>query len=104
MMKKIQGEKYSFIIKSFDGKFFIKAIHNRTGRFSFINNLNPILSRFEIPVNDRRISESQWEISQKEEKSLFYKAIDILSSKNFLKYLEEYLEEDRRLSEWENVS
>ena len=103
-MKKIQGQKYSFIIKSSDGKFFIKAVHNKTGRFSFIDNLNPILSIFEIPINDRRISESQWEISQREEKPLFYRTIDMLSSKPLLKYLEEYLEEDRRLSEWENIS
>ena len=103
----IKGQKYNFEIASYNGKedfcFFIRAICKSTRRFSCINNLNAILSVFEIDVNDPKVADSMWVVTE----SMVYKFVDImrqfLSDVSCLNYLERQLDEDRTLGEWENV-
>lgn len=103
----IKGRKYNFEIVSYaikeDFCFFIRAICKSTRRFSCINNLNAILSVFEIDVNDPKVADSTWIVTKNE----IYKFVDIirqfLSDSSCLNYLERQLYEDRELGEWENV-
>lgn len=44
MRKIIKGHNYNFCITAEGEKFYIKASHIVSSRFSFINNLNAILS------------------------------------------------------------
>lgn len=103
----INGKKYNFEIGLYnrDGMFcfFIRAICKSTRRFSCINNLNAILSVFEIDVNDPKVADSMWVVPE----SVVYKFVgdiqQFLSDLSFLNYLERRLDEDRKLGEWENV-
>lgn len=103
----IKGRKYNFEIVSYTRKedfcFFIRAICKSTMRFSCINNLNAILSVFEIDVNDPKVADSMWIVTKNE----ICKFADImrqfLSDSSCLNYLERQLDEDRELGEWENV-
>jgi len=45
-----------------------EVIHFASFRFSFVNNLNAILSEFNIYADDKKVSESQWITSKKESK------------------------------------
>lgn len=101
------GKKYNFEIGLYNGDgrfcFFIRAICTSTRRFSCINNLNVILSVFEIDVNDPKVADSMWIVTKNE----IYKFVDIiqqfLSDSSCLNYLERQIDEDRELGEWENV-
>lgn len=97
------GKRYLIEVSaknSGDGRLFaIRAICKSTLLTSCINNLNPILSEFR--VNDTRIAESSWFVSCIKSKILFKQAKKFLSSPIFLQYLEEKLDEDRSLGEWE---
>ena len=62
----IKGQNYNFYIIADGMKFYIKALHLASSRFSFINNLNAVLSEFNISVDDKKVSESQWLISKKQ--------------------------------------
>lgn len=78
------------------------TLHVATSRFSYINKLNPILSAFNVGIDDPRVSESQWDVSEKQTELYFKKAVEFLSDKCFRNYVEKTLDEDRSLGEWEN--
>ena len=103
MITKIVGEKYNFQIISNSGRFYIEAQHKHTLRFSFINDLNPILSEFNIKGEDPKVAESQWIVSKEEARIFAKDAKEFLLNGRFRDYLEEKLDEDRRCSEWENI-
>ncbi|MBI4548841.1 MAG: hypothetical protein HY707_12735 [Ignavibacteriae bacterium] len=103
----IQGIQYKYdiitVLKRGKCYFTIKAIHKLSNRSSTINTVNPILSEFDIPVYDKRVAESTWEVSKKRSASLVKLAKELLSDREYLKYLEKILDEDREQSEWENL-
>jgi len=98
----IKGQNYNFSIVVDGMKFYIKVLHLASLRFSFINNLNAVLSEFNISLDDKRVSESQWLTSKKQSSLFFRKAMKFLSSKNSRDYIEKKLDEDRECGEWEN--
>ncbi len=98
----IKGQNYNFYIIADGIKFYIKALHSASLRFSFINNLNAVLSEFDISVDDKKVSESQWIILKRQSNLLFKKAVGFLSDVNSRNYIEKKLDEDRRCGEWEN--
>lgn len=106
MITKIEGEKYNYEIASEnedeDFCFFIKAIHKRTGRYSCINNLNAILSEFNIGIDDPKVEDSMWPVTRKDARYLEKTAKHILSDPSFRDYLERQLDDDRTFGEWEN--
>ena len=106
MIFRIKGKKYNFDIVLYkankDFCFFIRAICKFNGRFSCINNLNAILSEFNIVLDDTKVEDSLW-VVKKEYASYFNdKAKHFLSDISFLSYLENQLDKDRLLGEWEN--
>lgn len=106
-MNTIFGSKYRFEIVSYETVtdcFFIRAKCKFTGRFSCINNLNPILSKFNIDMNDAKAEDSMWRVTKSEAQNYVAIAKEFLSDTSFLTYLEDQLDEDRRLGEWENIS
>ena len=108
MTTRLNGIRYNCDIISFPiskrGKycFSIKAIHKRSRRSSTINNLNQILSDFNIPESDKNFIESDWEVSKREATILVKKAKELFSDRAYLKYLANILDDDRAESEWEN--
>jgi len=102
MKKIIRGKKYNFYIVSEGNEFFIKAKCLLLKRYSFINNLNPILSEFGISGDDDKYYDSWWILSKNEVRKFEKIAKEILSDKLFRNYLEEKLDEDRECGEWEN--
>jgi len=98
----IKGQKYNFCVVADEVKFYIEAIHRTSLRFSFINNLNAVLSEFNINTSDKKVSESQWLVSERQSNLFFKKAIKSLSDKVCQNYLERKLDEDRKCGEWEN--
>lgn len=106
MITKIEGEKYNYEIASEnedeDLCFFMKAIHKLTGRYSCINNLNAILSEFNIGIDDPKNEDSMWVLTKEDARHLEKTAKQFLSDPLFRDYLEEQLEEDRMSGEWEN--
>jgi len=106
MITEIEGEKYYYEIVSEnedeDLCFFIKAIHKLTGRFSCINDLNAILSEFNIGIDDPKVEDSMWLLTKENARHLEKTARQILSDQLFRDYLERQLDEDRMLGEWEN--
>jgi hypothetical protein len=106
MITIIEGEKYNYEIVSEnedeDFCFFIKAIDKLTGRFSCINNLNAILSEFNVGIDDPKIEDSMWVLTKENARHLEKTAKQFLSDPLFRDYLEKRLDEDRMLGEWEN--
>ena len=106
MIINIQGEKYFFDIVSRNNRqlvsFYIRATCKLTKRTSCINNLNTILSEFNIDSAKRRFADSTWEVSRKEAGHFINTAKGIFSSIFFLNLLENKLDEDRTAGEWEN--
>ncbi len=104
-MKKaiVKGRNYNFCIIADQSRFYIKASHVASLRFSFINNLNAILSEFDVSMNDKRISESQWIVSKRESNLFFGITEEFLSDRKLRDYLERKLDEDRECGEWENI-
>lgn len=98
----IKGQGYNFCIVADEIQFYIKAMHPASSRFSFINNLNAILSVLNIDVDDRKVSESQWLVSKKQSRFFFERATDFLSNKDSRDFIEKRLDEDRQSGEWEN--
>ncbi|OIN98591.1 hypothetical protein COS16_08650 [Candidatus Desantisbacteria bacterium CG02_land_8_20_14_3_00_49_13] len=98
----IKGRKYNFYVVSDGIEFYIKALHRISSRASFINNVNAILSEFNIDINDKKSAESQWLISEKLSGQFFKRAKSFLSDKNYRDYIEKRLDEDRECGEWEN--
>jgi hypothetical protein len=99
----IKGQNYDFCIVADGTQFYIEAMHPVSFRFSFINNLNAILSAFDININDKKVSESQWLVSEEQCSFFFKKATEFLSSKYSRDCIEQKLNEDRQLGEWENL-
>ena len=106
MIITINGDRYNFEIVSQDKEndflFFIRAICKSTQRFSCINNLNTVLSEFNIEIDDPKVSDSTWIVKKEEALYLEETAREFLSSSFFLGYVEKQLDEDRFLGEWEN--
>lgn len=98
----IKGQNYNFYIIADGAEFYIEAIHLVSLRFSFINNLNTVLSELNIDVYDKKVSESQWLVSKRQSRLFFKKAINFLSGKNYCDYIERKLDKDRECGEWEN--
>ncbi len=107
MVINIQGEKYLFNIVSLKerqlGSFYIRATCKLTRRTSCINNLNPILSEFNIDSANQKFVDSMWEVSITEASHFVNISKKIFSSKSFLNYLENKLDDDRDAGEWENI-
>lgn len=107
MVRRIQGNNYSFeVVSKNEGKnfcFFIKAIDEVTGRFSCVNNLNAILSEFDVGIDDPRVEDSMWVVTKESAHHLEETGNQFLWDSSFLDYFERQLDEDRRLGEWENV-
>ena len=107
MRKRINGYKYNFLLESVKKKnlcgFHIKAISKNGKRYSYINNLNCILSIFNIGIEDNKVSESQWIVKEKEGKLYFNKMIDALTDDIFCRFLENQLDTDRKLGEWNKL-
>src|SRR3989338_2611525 len=89
----LNGIRYNFIISS-------EPIHKETKRKSFVTNVNALLSLFNVDGEDPRFWENEWILKNKEIKKLIFPAKKYLSDKNFLFYLEDYLDLDRKESEW----
>lgn len=108
MIINIQGEKYFFDIVSQSNRqlvsFYIRATCKLTKRVSCINNLNLILSEFNIDSTNHKFADSMWEVSIKEANYFINTAKEIFSSKFFLNFLEDKLDEDRIVGEWENIA
>ena len=104
----IQGRKYNFEIVARNGRndfyFFIRAICKSTKRVSCINNLNTILSEFNIEVDAPKFWDSTWVTTREEAYNLEGKAKQFLSDSSFRDYIESHLDEDRALGEWENIA
>ncbi len=83
--------------------FFVKALHNKTKRYSFITNLNCILPQFNVDIDNPIFWDSSWELSKKNIDSFIKESINFLNDKNFLNFLEKQLNEDRNCGEWENI-
>lgn len=99
----IKGNNYNFYIMEDRSSFYIKASDRRFNRSSFINNLNVILSEFNISANDNLAPESQWELTRKQSILFFKKATKFLQNKNSRSFIEKKLDEDRECGEWENI-
>jgi len=99
----IRGKKYHFYVVADETQFYIEAVHTASLRCSFINNLNSILSEFNIRSDDPRASESQWIMKNRQSSRVFFKkALGLLSNGTYLGYLEDQLDKDREYGEWEN--
>lgn len=98
----IKGQNYNFCVVADGWRFYIRALHLASLRSSFINNLNAILSEFNISVNNKKVSESQWVTSERQSCLFFRKATKFLLSKISRDYIERKLDEDRECGEWEN--
>lgn len=108
MISLIQGKKYDFEIVSQNECsgfcFFIRATCKSTKRTSCINNLNPILSEFNVNLDDPKYHDSSWVVKKKEAYRLETEGKQFLSDFSFRDYIESCLDEDRALGEWENVA
>jgi hypothetical protein len=96
----IQGRRYIFKIESENCIFSIKAQCKSTKRYSYINNLNVVLSEFRIDIDNPKIAESTWEVREDEVSSLVNTAKAFLADTAFLPYVEKQLDLDRELGEW----
>jgi hypothetical protein len=107
MIIKKRGNKYNFeIVSQKEGdafSFFIKAKSKTSGRTSCINNLNTVLSEFDVQSDDLRFADSTWMVKENEARYLINTTIEFLSDHSFLNYLEGQLDYDRMLGEWENT-
>ena len=106
-IKRYIGDKYLFdvestpIAKGF--AFVITAIDRSSGRRSHVNNLNGILSEFDLDEDGPRTEESDWWVSTREIDQFQVRAGEMLRSKYMLKQIESTLDEDRMLGEWSNT-
>ncbi len=104
MNARISGKKYNFAIvferadKNYS--FYIEARTKSGAHRSFINNVNCILSELNVPIDDMKVSESQWALPRKEAAKHFRSAKDFLKDACFREYVEKQLDLDRSLGEW----
>lgn len=102
-----KGNRYNFKIFNMpiskrQNIFYIKAIHKETRRTSFITNVNAILSGLNISSNSRIFWETEWVLNKRKADEISLSAEEFISDKEFLPYLEQALDLDRKESEWEN--
>ena len=104
MITKISGTRYNFeiMVESTYSDFSIKAICKNTRRFSSINNLNSMLSEFDISGDVPKFDDSTWTLTEEETSHFEATARQLFSSPSFRDYLEDKLDEDRKAGEWEN--
>ena len=104
MKKTINGKNYKFLISfvKYRNNFYfeIEAIDSQNKTHSFINNVNCILSQFDVDSDDCEKMESQWEVKEKEGKRFFKQGINFISCRSFREYLEKQLDLDQELGEW----
>ena len=84
----------------------LRAICKESNCYSGINNLNPILSELgmdESTICGRFEDSSIWKVSKREMKKFNKITNSFLTSKKYLKYLKNKLDEDRSQGEWENA-
>ena len=107
MIKFLSGEKYNYqVITDRNGEsclFSFRAIDPSTGRYSSINNLNTMLDEFGVNPYDERYTDSVWVLDNSEADRFEKIAVDLLSDKTSVEYLEGELDEDRQCGEWENI-
>jgi hypothetical protein len=102
--KNIAGNGYNFRVVAERGDFAIEATHLGTLRYSSICNLNAMLSAINLdPEDNPRFEDSRPDLTFREEKHFFKKAVRILSDDKFCDYIEWKLDEDRLYGEWENI-
>ena len=106
-VESFDGITYKFmIIMGTTGRrriFSICAIDKETGHFSSVNNLNTIISLFEVDSEKARYEDSSWNLSSKECEKFRIIAMDAIKDNHFKHYLEEKLDADRNCGEWENI-
>lgn len=106
-LKRYIGDRYLFEVESIPATrgftFTITAIDPRSGRRSHINNLNGIVSEFNLNEDDPRNEESSWWALRSEVEHFHAVAGQIFRNKYMLKHIEATLDEDRRLGEWSNT-
>jgi len=104
----VRGRNYNFEIVLENGRkdscFFIRAICKSTKRSSCINNLNVILSEFNVDIDARKYEDSSWVLPKREAKNLAAKGKNLLFDSSFRDYIESCLDEDRAIGEWENIA
>jgi hypothetical protein len=106
-IKRYASEKYFFEVTSrpiAEGIVFtITAIDRISGKRSDINNLNGIITAFDLEEDDPREEESDWLLSEKEIVDFQLTAGRILRSKRWLERIESELDDDRSQGEWANT-
>lgn len=107
MINLIQGLTYNFEVvwnnENQENQFLIRAIEKSTGRSSCINNLNAVLSEFDIDIDDPKSEDSSWIVTKDEAKRFYNIANCFLVDKRFRDYIERHLDEDRLCGEWANI-
>lgn len=107
MKKFIKGKRYNFIVEfsSIQSNYYfsIEAIDLKRKTHSFINNLNYILSELQLEEEDPRVADSDWEVSKKEGERFFLDADDFLNGEMNIMYLENQLDLDQELGEWNRI-
>ncbi|NQT34067.1 hypothetical protein HQ587_02660 [bacterium] len=103
----IQGKQYNYNIitncKEDVCCFSIRPTDPATGRYSNINNLNTILAEFDIDPWGEKFVDSVWVLDYSETAEFEKIAVNLLTDKTFMEYLERKLDEDRQCGEWENI-
>ncbi|NOX89104.1 MAG: hypothetical protein GXO77_08760 [Calditrichaeota bacterium] len=103
--KIIFGIKYKYSLEIYFDEavyFDIYSKHLQTNSISVITNLNFIISEFSglLSENDE-YEESTWTINDKKTAMVLWEdCLQSFNDKDFLKYLEKYLDEDRTLGGW----
>ncbi|MBD3339684.1 MAG: hypothetical protein GF353_11285 [Candidatus Lokiarchaeota archaeon] len=105
MKKTIFGDRYNYLLELAEDKKFYFEIYAKyvvTNQVSIITNLNCIISEFiDISENNPGYYETTWEFDEIKEADFMFKiAQDLFSSKYFIRYLEDQLDEDRELGGW----
>ena len=109
MKKYFEGNRYNFeliVEEEGEGYYFfrIKAICKDSGRCSSINNTNYVLSQYDYDSEDEekcmKMSDSTWDITEKEVENFIEIAEYMLTDSITLKELEDYLDWDRECGEW----
>ncbi|MBI5573675.1 MAG: hypothetical protein HY919_03875 [Elusimicrobia bacterium] len=103
----VKGNRYNYKILNthLDKKnslFSIKAIHKQSRRSSYITTVNIVLSNLNVNSEEPRFWESDWIVNKKEAKKLIKDAKELFSDNKYLPFVENYLNFDRKESEWGN--
>lgn len=101
----IKGNRYNYKIFNTqlneENSFFsIKAIHKQSRRSSYITTVNIVLSNLDVNSEEPRFWESDWVVNKKEAMKLSKNAKGLFSNKKYLPFVENYLNFDRKESEW----